>query len=178
MLFRHPSRDKYVLCNPGTEQFLLIPRPDKAGSRAVLGVEIQNWKPNSEMDFFKIISFPENKGRFQYAINDQALEALHIWQYIDNGSAGVWIGRHFVSHRELYKHPQIVDLSNLKLLALDTVSNDGVIFRASNGVFCYYSKSCKFVQLQCPNILNDAIELRSNSSFVFTRCLASLTLAR
>ncbi|KAK8706872.1 hypothetical protein V6N13_057946 [Hibiscus sabdariffa] len=58
MLFRHPSEKYYVVWNPNTKQFLLVPCPDYSGTKVALAVEIQHWKPDRDMDLFKIVSFP------------------------------------------------------------------------------------------------------------------------
>ncbi|KAL4386016.1 hypothetical protein GQ457_09G012300 [Hibiscus cannabinus] len=62
MLFRHPSEKNYVLWNPNTKQFLLVPCPDYSGTKVALAVEIQHWKPDRDMDLFKIVSFPRGRG--------------------------------------------------------------------------------------------------------------------
>ncbi|KAK8505229.1 hypothetical protein V6N13_045677 [Hibiscus sabdariffa] len=62
MLFGHPSEKKYVLWNPNTKQFLLVPCPDNPGTKVALAVEIQHWKPDRDMDLFKIVSFPRGGG--------------------------------------------------------------------------------------------------------------------
>ncbi|KAL4298355.1 hypothetical protein GQ457_12G021530 [Hibiscus cannabinus] len=61
MLFRHPSEKNYVLWNPNTKQFLLVPCPGYSGIKVVLAVEIQQWKPDRDMDLFKIVSFPRGR---------------------------------------------------------------------------------------------------------------------
>ncbi|KAK8510943.1 hypothetical protein V6N13_091251 [Hibiscus sabdariffa] len=66
MLFRHPSEseNKYVLWNPNTKQFLLVPRPRNPETFVALAVEFRHWKPGREMDLFKIVSFPKKRGAF------------------------------------------------------------------------------------------------------------------
>ncbi|KAK8505230.1 hypothetical protein V6N13_045678 [Hibiscus sabdariffa] len=61
ILFRHPSEKNYVLWSPNTKQFLLVPCPGYSGIKVVLAVEIQQWKPDRDMDLFKIVSFPRGR---------------------------------------------------------------------------------------------------------------------
>ncbi|KAK8682887.1 hypothetical protein V6N13_038968 [Hibiscus sabdariffa] len=92
-LFLYPLEKKYILWNPNTKQFLFVPRSENPVNSVALAVEIRLWKPDREMDLFKIVSFRQARGTFWKTL-DVFYSCSSTWsehrvKYINNSNCGL-----------------------------------------------------------------------------------------